>query len=667
MSNFNPLVKNLDFFLVCGLGSLGQNCVVSLKDFGCRVIAIEQQLPKKWEISNLVELLDDLIIGDCRDLETLLKAKIKYCRSILIVTSNEEVNAETAIAARELNQKIRIIMRSSQENLNELLSQQLGNFFADEPARLTALAFALAGLGNETVGIINLNGERLQVVQRQIKPEENWSNIRKIWELNNSRRLILAHYSLSVPLGCNFHQWNSEVVLRPGDTLVYLEILEEISLARSRQVKKVPVLVKFYQRLVTEVKQVWRFNYLKKIKSIAIFSGIIVLFLLLLGTFLFDKYSPKTNWLYALYATTILLLGGYADLFGDLEPASEIPALLQLFALTLTLIGTVFVGILYALITENLLSSKFELVLNRPAIPTEGHLILVGLGKVGKRVTKILQDLKESVVAVSFNEDIDRGNLPNIPLVVGNLQEALVQANFDKAKSVIITTDNEMLNLEIALTTRNINPESYLVIGTYKKGVSYQLTRLLSDTQIIAIYSVAAEAFAGAAFGENILSLFRHNNQTVLTTEYRIEAGDTLNSLLISEINYGYEVVVVLHQSESNSSMFIPSEDIRLMEGDRIVLLATVTSLQRIEKGDIQILSRCWEIHLEKALYQDAIFDGGNIIALITGCKLALARELMSNLPQVLPIPLYQHQGERLVRALKKVQVQAYLTNAHDT
>ena len=129
MSNFNPLVKNLDFFLVCGLGSLGQNCVVCLKEFGCRVIAIEQNLPKKWEISNLVELLDDLIIGDCRDLETLLKAKIKYCRSILIVTSDEEVNAEkTAIAAREINHKIRIIMRSSQENLNELLRQQLGNF-----------------------------------------------------------------------------------------------------------------------------------------------------------------------------------------------------------------------------------------------------------------------------------------------------------------------------------------------------------------------------------------------------------------------------------------------------------------------------------------------------------------------------------------------------------
>ena len=161
--------------------------------------------------------------------------------------------------------------------------------------------------------------------------------------------------------------------------------------------------------------------------------------------------------------------------------------------------------------------------------------------------------------------------------------------------------------------------------------------------------------------------MFRHNNQTVLTTEYYIEAGDSLNGLLISEINFGYEVVVILYQSESHAAVFIPEEDIRIRVGDRIVLLATVTSLQRIERGDIDIISRSWQVHLEKALYQDAIFDGGNIIARITGCNLAFARELMNSLPQTLPIPLYQHQAERLVRELKKSQVQAYLTNAYDS
>lgn len=656
-------LKNMDTFLVCGLGSLGQNCVIALKEFGVKVIAIEQEIPAKWEIAKIPELLDDLIVGDCRSIDILIKARIQQCRAILIVTSDEEVNAETAITSREINSCIRIIMRSCQENLNKLLRDQLGNFFADEPAHLTASAFALSGLSNEMIGFFKINSQRLQVIIRQLKPSDTWVNMRKLWEINNQKRRLIAHYSLSVPLTCNFHQWYSETVLRSGDTIVYVEVVEEFSLNRSSRWNKLPRLVNFWQSLRREITQFGRFKFLRQIRSIAIVSAILIALLLLIGTILFNSFYQDTNILYAFYATAVLLLGGYADLFGQLEPVTKIPGWLQLFALSLTIIGTIFVGILYALITENLLSSKFELVLNRPPIPNQEHIILVGLGKVGQRVAKVLQEFKESLVAIDFNTDFDRTNLPNIPLVIGNLSEALEKANFAKAKSVIITTDNEMLNLEIALTTRNLNPESHLVIGTYKSTVSYQLTRLLSHTQVIGTYTVAAEAFAGAAFGENIISLFRHNNQTILITEYQIEGIDTLNGLLISEINYGYHVMVILYQNPRESPIYLPSEDLRVTPGDRLVVLATVESLQRIERGEIEILERYWQVYLEKALTPDSLFEAANTINRVTGYHLASARDLVKNLPQTLPLPLYRQQAERLVRELKKTLVKAYLIN----
>ncbi|MBC6432428.1 hypothetical protein FM036_17365 [Nostoc sp. HG1] len=46
-------------------------------------------------------------------------------------------------------------------------------------------------------------------------------------------------------------------------------------------------------------------------------------------------------------------------------------------------------------------------------------------------------------------------------------------------------------------------------------------------------------------------------------------------------------------------------------------------------------------------------------IVLITGCSLGTARQWMNNLPGVLPIPLYKHQAQRLVRELTKIQVLA--------
>ncbi|MBF1999605.1 MAG: hypothetical protein IGS38_02660, partial [Synechococcales cyanobacterium M58_A2018_015] len=63
----------VDRFIVCGLGSLGQYCVLNLKRFALRafeihVTAIDQVTPSEWEIPDLPSLLEnELILGDCRD------------------------------------------------------------------------------------------------------------------------------------------------------------------------------------------------------------------------------------------------------------------------------------------------------------------------------------------------------------------------------------------------------------------------------------------------------------------------------------------------------------------------------------------------------------------------------------------------------------------------
>jgi Trk K+ transport system NAD-binding subunit len=293
-------------------------------------------------------------------------------------------------------------------------------------------------------------------------------------------------------------------------------------------------------------------------------------------------------------------LGGFGDLFGQFEPVTNIPWWLQLFALILTLTGTAFVGILYASITEKLLSIKFDLNQNRPPVPEGEHFVIIGLERVGQKVINLLKELNKEVVAITFSHEFDRSLLPNISLISGDLKESLLMANLPTARSVMVTTENELMNLEIALTSRTICPNSHLVIGTIGKGLTDHLTQLLEKTQVISVYSVAAEAFAGAAFGENILSLFRLNNQTILVTEYEIEDQDTLNGLLISQVAYGYGVVVILHQSPPEASRLMPSEDLQLRIGDRIVVLATGEGLQRIEKGEPKNELHCWQVRLDR-------------------------------------------------------------------
>ncbi|MBE9166493.1 NAD-binding protein [Pleurocapsales cyanobacterium LEGE 06147] len=394
-----------DRFLVCGLGSLGQHCVVALKEFGVSAIAIEQVPPHNWEIAHLSELLDDLIVGDCRQNSVLERAKISQCRAALLVTSNERVNVETALAVRQLNPQTRLVIRSGQSNLNQLLYQQLGNFIAFEPTQLSTPALALAALGSETLGFFDLDGQQLRVVKRQIESDDPWCRTRLLHELNSQARRILVHLRHPNHLSQSFHQWEPNEIVLPKDTLVYLETAEQFFLTSTqqpatfwRQPKRLTwheIFARLINNLQKRISGFGLLSFRQQVRRVALICSAIVLVLLLIGTALFRWYYPGTSWLSAFYVTAILLLGGYSDLFDSFEPITEIPWWLQLFGLGLNLVGTAFVGVLYALLTEALLSSKFEFTKQRPPVPQKDHIVIIGLGRVGRGVATWLQQLKQ--------------------------------------------------------------------------------------------------------------------------------------------------------------------------------------------------------------------------------------------------------------------------------
>ena len=661
-----------DRFLILGLGSLGQHCVAALKEFGVYTIAIEQGIPQEWEIANLRELLDELILGDCCQDAILQQAGIGKCRAALITTNNERANAEAALAIRQLNPETRLVIRSSKENLNQLLSKQLGNFIAFDPTELPAAAFAIAALGTDTLGFFNLEGEWLRVAKHCISPEHRWSRGRRpLYDLNNRTRRLLLHFSATAEIPNSFHTWQPETAIEAGDTLITIETAERFLLDRRKQAsiaqrtkkrsRKRKLLQKYldFHFLGEQISHFWQLNLQEQIRKVAMLAGFVVLILLGTGTLLFRFYHPETTLLSAFYVTAILLLGGYADLFDEFGAIATIPWWLQLFSLGLTLVGTAFVGVLYALLTEALLSSKFQFIKQRPPVPQQDHVVLIGLGRIGQKVSQLLQEFQQSLVGITFNPHFDVNLLPKMPLLKGALERTLTEANLTEAKSVIVATDDEMLNLEVALMARSANPRSQLAIRTYGQRLSNHLEKMFPEAQILCTYAVMAEAFAGAAFGENILSLFRLYNQTILVTEYQIEAIDTLHGLLIGEIAYGYGVVPIVYQKPERDSKLMPSDDIPLEVGDRLVVLANIEGLRRVEEGELQ--AKTCRLRVERAIAEEAIFEGANLMARISGCSLKEARAFMQNLPATWPRDLYDHQGYRLLRELKKARVKAKL------
>jgi Trk K+ transport system NAD-binding subunit len=642
-----------DAFLVCGLGSLGQYCVSVLKEFGVSVHAIDHTEIKTWTIPDLPNLIDLLVTGDCCLPTVLTQAKIHTCRTILIVTSDEQVNIEAAFAARSLDPDIRIIVRSGQDNLNELLRSRLGNFAAFDAPQIPAPSFALAALAGQTRGFFTLNDQLLRVVRLTVEEQDSWHR-RGLYQFNNSTRLLLTHTRPGITAPQSFYQWNSETQIQAGDSIVYIEVTERSSSARFQSDS---FLWQLWQTLTTlDLRTLWLES--SQARRVGFVSGLIILNLFFLGAIAYQLYYPQLSSIDALSVALALILGGYESVFGHLQVRffnQPVPVFLYLLSASLTFAGTVFVGIFYAFLTERILSARFEFTRRRP-VPKSDHIVLVGLGRVGHQITTLLEDLKQSLVCIHATPP-EPTISAQVPLLVGSLKSSLSKANLATAKSILAVTDDEVVNLEIALTVQAINPSANLVIRTFKPSFQENVARLLPTARIMGAYELAAEAFVAAAFGENILNLFRLNNQTLLVTEYQVAPTDSLNGLLLADVAFGYEVLPILHQRKLYQ--FMPSHEIRLESDDRLVIITSIEGIQRIERGDLLPKSN-W-VEIEKAVSQDALFEGVQAIARITGCDLGTARTTMGQLPTILQIPLYPHQADRLIRVLNKAQVKARL------
>jgi Trk K+ transport system NAD-binding subunit len=336
-----------------------------------------------------------------------------------------------------------------------------------------------------------------------------------------------------------------------------------------------------------------------------------------------------------------------------------------LFSLMMTMCGAVVMGMLYAFLTARVLSARLEFRRRPARVPRSRHIVVIGMGPLGRRVAGLIADLDQPVVAVS-DVALDHSVLPRIPVIVGDPRENLVKANCATAASVMALTDDDVSNLELALTTVQMNENCRLVVRTDDAEFGRSVQSLAPHTDAMSVYALSAEAFAAGALGENVLNLLRLGPETILTTEFIVEPGDTLEGRLLGDVTCGYGLAaIVLQRRSSDPVEFFPPEDIRLEVGNRLVVLATISGLQNAEHG--VTAARTHQLRVLKTHSKDASFEGARAISRITGCNFGTAGELFGELPAVLPQLLFRHQARRLERELGAIGVTAEVVPAQST
>jgi Trk K+ transport system NAD-binding subunit len=697
----SPFGSQEERFLICGLGNLGQHCISALKSFSSaqnemKIIAIDLKQPDSWILDELPELLSEpLILGDCRQSKILEQAGIHDCRAMAIVTSDDSTNIETAIVARRLNPHVRVVVRSGKENLNELLEQKLQNFAAFEPTELSAASFALSALGEGTLGFFTVANRQMRVLEQEVLPGDYRFENFPIYQLHRKNYRLLNYPNspeleigqadakladdLATPLPKQlvssspsnvFYHWNPSIRVKAGDKIVYIEEIDQPltqmeSLTKSSNWANWEALQQYLRgnwwENFSQIKDWINQDQTRRIIATGMLAAVL---LGIIGTILIKSTIPYMNWQTAISLAVILLLGGYGDVFGGLEINQTIPWWVQFSCLCITAFSLLFILGALGVIADSLLSTKFDFLKRRPAPPQSNHIVLVGLGRVGRRIATLLSEFRQPFICITDQAE-QKELTPNFPVVYNQISRGLKEVNLAQAKSVVVVTEDQMLNLEVALMARDaalrVNRTINLVVRNFDQRFSDNVASLLPDARALCAYALSAEAFVGSMFGENILSLFRMEKETVLVTEYTIEANDTLNGKILAEVAYGYGVVPIYYQSpQDESGKIVPADETRLRVGDRLVILSTINGLKRIQWGYLTP-PRKWQLQVLKPLNPNVTYYAGDILENISGCNLATAREFMGNLPGVLKVPgvmelmLYDNQAYRLVQKVCKV------------
>ena len=640
--------------LVCGLGRLGQQCVGALAGYRVPVHAIDLQQPERLELE-----LVEFTLGDFRDVETLRSAGVARCRSIVLLASDTAANIEGAFAARRINPDIRVVIRGEQQAWQDVLSDRLGNLVVYEPNRLAAPAFAFAVLDAHMLAHFYVDDQLFQVTEHRVCAGERWVGS-PVEAAQGPGRQILLHIPESTGLtpvrGPEFYGWSPEQRIAAGDRLLILTrtrpLARDASRARGSWRENIRVLWRDFQRQ--------RRDGLSRAAQVAMTGVAVMASLLVLAVLYFIGGAWDLTLFEAVRVAMMLMTGGHlADVSADFE---SLPRGVLWSEVLLGIMGTLLTAIVYALLTDRLLTARFNLLARRTRAPVSGHVIIAGLGATGERVASLLEQLERPTLGI---EDAQPGqHTPErLPVIRGSATNAatLQEAHLDSAHGLVAVTSNELQNVQIALKVASLNPRCRLAVRIFDPRLADNVSSVLPDARILCITQLAATAYAAAALGEHVLNLFQVLGRPVLVVEYLVNEGDTLNSRALWEIGEGYAVVPVLFEPAGGKAR-VPTLDDSIMAlevGDRLIVLASAASLEAIERGDLR--PREYELMLEGLRPYAEPMQVVGLLVQRFGYTLEEARTVLRSMPQLAPQRMYGLYARRTYRLLRANGVVASL------
>ncbi len=252
--------------------------------------------------------------------------------------------------------------------------------------------------------------------------------------------------------------------------------------------------------------------------------------------------------------------------------------ILQLFHFVMPLIGVVMLAQGLAdfgsmFFNRRARSKEWEMAV---ASTLRNHVILVGLGHLGYRIALKLHEMGEQVAAIEFNADTDTLNAVRdlgIPVIHDDATRptALEAANIKNARTIIMASQNDSMNLQIALKARSFTPNINVIVRIFDEDFAHALREQFGFIALSAT-EMAAPVFAAAAAGVDVTNPISVEGEMLSLARFTISSDSELNGKTVGQVEDGYGCSIVLVRHDHTSELH-PTDSMILKEHDLLAVL----------------------------------------------------------------------------------------------
>jgi Trk K+ transport system NAD-binding subunit len=276
-------------------------------------------------------------------------------------------------------------------------------------------------------------------------------------------------------------------------------------------------------------------------------------------------------------------------LLAFLQPNGEFPRVLslQVFYFLMPLIGLSAVargltdfGVLF--FNRQARSRQWEVAV---VSTYSNHFVLVGLGHLGYGVVRYLHALDLEVVAIELDPEaelLESVKSMGVSCLVGDgqRQETLQEAGIERARAIILCTQNDTANLKMALKARGVNPGLRVVSRIFDQDFAQSLQQQFGFVAMSAT-GMASPAFAAAAAGVDVTRPITVEGESLSLAHFTVAPQAALEGISVGDVEQNYDVSVVRWRRDDQAD-FHPPFDLRFQASDVVFILGNPERINEI-------------------------------------------------------------------------------------